>query len=174
MNIRRSIPTAGVATSEVTIFSGDNSCSKSVNLGVTELLKSLLNQKNERAGGGPLWSRRALTFVDVIMDIERFTNQTTGSTPQIKTLIKLNDLRFLCEIYLDASMPTRFKTNLGHYFKTLQDFDLKRLKGYAFEQAITDTIMRQHDYVSMQVIPALNVLENEYGYIFEDEVYDID
>ena len=147
---------------------------KASSSGVSEMLKSLLSQDDEKAGGGDFWSQRAQVFVDEISRITTYKRDHFGDSLRVGTLREILDLRSLCKVYADERIPDRFKAGLKTYFKTLPDFEIEDVPKYANGEEFAGKILEQHGYVSMQLQPALSVLADDYGYIFDTDTPDID
>jgi hypothetical protein len=147
---------------------------KASSSGVSEMLKSLLSQDDEKSGGGDFWSQRAAVFVDEISRIVTYKRDHFGDSLRVGTLREYLELRALCKVYTDERIPNRFKSGLETYFKTLPDFEIEDVPKYANGEEFAGKILEQHGYVSMQLQPALSVLADDYGYIFDTDTPDID
>lgn len=147
---------------------------KASSSGVAEMLKSLLSQDDEKAGQGDFWSQRAGVFVDEIARIATYKRDHFGDSLRVGTLREYLDLRTLCKVYTDERIPSRFKAGLKAYFKTLPDFEIEDVSKYANGEEFAGKILEQNGYVTMQLQPALSVLADDYGYIFDTDTPDID
>lgn len=150
-----------------------NPFSKAPRSAIAEILKSLLSQDGEGAGKGDFWSQRANVFVDLLALLATYLRDHFNQPIRVGFIRELLDLRKLIEFYTDERIPHEYKQGLESYLKSIQ-IDIKDVKEYAEGGDFKGKIVEQHSYVSMQLQPALSVLADDYGYIFDTDDPDID
>jgi hypothetical protein len=143
--------------------------------GISEILKALTSSKDGGGEGGDVWQQRANSMTDTISKVVAYMRDHFGDKVTPGVIREYLSLRRLCEIYVDERIPKRFKQGLKTYFETLPGELLVNVFQFVegtkeFEQKTTE----QHAYVTMQLQPALNVLADDYGYIFDTATPDID
>lgn len=141
---------------------------------ISEVLKSLLSTDDPRARGGDVWTKRAEAMCDNIAKMATYKRDHSDFKIRPGTIAKMLGLRELCQIYADEDIPSDYKSGLATYFDTLPDFDLANVKAYANGEEFKGKIQEQHGYVAMQLQPALQVLAEQYGFIFDTDNPEID
>jgi intracellular multiplication protein IcmO len=149
-----------------------NPFSKAPRSAIAEILKSLLSQDGTEKSGD-FWAQRANVFVDLLALLSAYLRDHFGQPIRVGTIRELLDLRKLIEFYTDERIPTEYKEGLESYLKSIQ-IDIKDVQEYAEGADFKGKIVEQHSYVSMQLQPALSVLADDYGYIFDTDSPDID
>lgn len=133
--------------------------------GLTELLVSLMD---DGGGGGDMWKGRAISLISAIM-------------------MALTYMRDQKEILLDASKIRDYLIldNIIKLYKTRKDFPnhiREALKGYlvslpGFVESApkqNDTVGEQHGYLQMQFTKLLGSLSDQYGFIFNTNLGEVD
>lgn len=133
--------------------------------GLTELLVSLMD---DGGGGGDMWKGRAISLISAIM-------------------MALTYMRDQKEILLDAAAIREYLIldNIIKLYKTRRDFPKHirdALKGYlvslpGFQESApkqNDTVAEQHGYLQMQFTKLLGSLSDQYGFIFNTNLGEVD
>lgn len=151
-----------------------NPFSKGSTTYIAELLKSLMSQDDPKAGKGDMWAKRAEAMVDLISKIATYKRDHGNFKIRAGTLRDFLYLKRLCEVYVDESIPQLYKASLKTYFETLPSMNIEKVKAYANGEEFVDKTLEQHGYVAMQLQPALQILADQYGYIFDTDTPEVD
>ena len=141
---------------------------------ISEVLKALLSDDDPGASKGDMWQKRAESMCDNIAKMATYKRDHSDFKIRPGTIASMLELRELCKIHVDPSIPSVFKSTLEIYFRTLPDFEISHTKAYAEGEEFKGKILEQHGYVAMQLQPALTVLEDRYGRIFDTDNPEID
>lgn len=141
---------------------------------IAEILKSLLSSDAEGSKGGDVFQKRAESMCSNVAKMATFMRDNGDFKIRPGTIANMLELRELCRIYENPEIPIDYKSSLMVYFKTLPDFEAEHIKAYAEGEEFKGKIMEQHSYVSMQLQPALQVLSDLYGFIFDTDSPEID
>ncbi len=141
---------------------------------IAEVLKALLSSDDPRAGKGDMWQKRAEAMCEIISKMATYKRDHGDFKIRPGTIAQMLELRELCRIFVDNDIPEEYKFSLKNYFATLPDFDTNNAKSYAAGEEFKGDILKQHGFVVMQLQPALQVLSDLYGFIFDTDTPEID
>ncbi len=141
---------------------------------ISEVLKALLSGDDPKAKSGDVWQKRAESMVELIAKLVTYKRDHGNFKIRPGTIRDLLDLKALCKVYCDEDIPQEYKNGLRLYFNTLGDIDEAKVKSFANGEEAPAKVMEQHGYVIMQIQPALQVLADQYGFIFDTDTPDID
>lgn len=132
---------------------------------LSELVKSLLQDD------GDIWSKRAMSFIDALTRVLvylRDQGEVQFNITHYGIYLQLEELGKLAG---RNDIPMSVKRELYQFVKTLPGLDadgFKRLlNGSPLDPKKSQQPFDQLGYITMQVIPVINMLQGDYGYIFE-------
>jgi hypothetical protein len=134
---------------------------------LSEITKSLLD------GDGDIWAKRAESYVPAIIrpNVYRRDKQNMNLTVDV-----LSDMLILEEagkVLGDETIPDYAKSQLLKFIQTLPGMNEAAKKTIMQGKSLTGregaTILDQFGYVVMQIIPVMNMLAGDYGFIFNSK-----
>ena len=131
---------------------------------LSEITKALLD------GDGDIWAKRAESYVPAMIKPNVFRRDKQNLLLTIDVLSDMLILEEAGKVLGDETIPDQAKSQLLKFIKTLPGMNEKALKTIMEGQSPSGreaaTILDQFGYVVMQIIPIMNMLAGDYGFIF--------
>lgn len=130
---------------------------------LTELFKSLLD------GDGDIWSKRADSFIAAYMRVMVYLRDSGELALSVKHLSDYMTLEKLGALVGREDIPMEIKNELYNFVCNIPGMDKASLQTVLKGQSPKGnaTVYDQLGYVTMQIIPVINMLKGDYGYIFD-------
>ncbi len=166
--------------------SDDGSTSNSMNpfaTGSSSYLANMVVSFMPDAGGdNAMWKERAVALMFSLMPALTYKRDKQGLLMDVGVVRDHLDLQPIIRLSRDAALPERIIHGLQGYLNTLPGFvdaafdDEGNEKPPSPDQPMYDlqVARQQHGYLSMQFTRSLQMLGDEYGYIFKAQLADID
>ncbi len=166
--------------------SDDGSLSNSMNPfsnGSSSYLANMITNFMPDAGGdNAMWKERAVALMFALMPALVYKRDHQGLLLDIGVVRDHIEMQPIIRLSRDATMPERVTHALEGYLHTLPGFvdaafdDEGNERPPSPDQPMYDlqVARQQHGYLSMQFTRSLQMLADEYGYIFKAQLADID
>lgn len=166
--------------------SDDGSMSNSMNPfsnGSSSYLSNMIVSFMPDAGGdNAMWKERAVALMFALMPALTYKRDKQGMLLDIGVVRDHIELQPIIRLSRDATLPERITSGLQGYLRTLPGFvdaafdDEGNEKPPSPDQPMYDLQIarQQHGYLSMQFTRSLQMLADEYGYIFKAQLADVE
>ncbi|HEU0117544.1 MAG TPA: TraM recognition domain-containing protein [Alphaproteobacteria bacterium] len=166
--------------------SDDGSVSNSMNPfsnGSSSYLANMITSFMPEAGGdNAMWKERAVALMFALMPALVYKRDKQGLLLDIGVVRDHIEMQPIIRLSRDPSMPERITHALEGYLRTLPGFvdnafdDEGNERPPSPDQPMYDlqVARQQHGYLSMQFTRSLQMLADEYGYIFKAQLADVD
>ena len=166
--------------------SDDGSLSNTMNpfsTGSSSYLANMVTGFMPEAGGdNAMWKERAVALMFGLMPALTFKRDHQGMLMDIGVVRDHIELQPIIKLSRDPSMPERISHGLQGYLRTLPGYvdaafdDEGNEKPPAPDQPMYDLQIarQQHGYLSMQFTRSLQMLADEYHYIFKAQLADVE
>ncbi len=146
---------------------------------LTNLMVGLMD---EAGGDNAMWKGRAISMMSSLMPALTYKRNNLGMLLDVGVVRDHLSLQAIVRLSRVPDLPDRIKRGLASYLETLPGYvdfafdDEGREKPPSPEDPPFDISvpLQQHGYLSMQFTRALQSLSDEYGYIFQTQLADID
>lgn len=145
---------------------------------LTNLLVSLMP---ESGGDNSMWKDRAVSLMSALMPVLTWLRAHRGFQLGIATIRDSLLFKRVVQLSRDPIVPQKLRKGLIGYLDTLPGYDENNFNDDGTEKPgpngqVQDmsVVYQQHGYLSMQFTRQLQSLADDYGYIFEKPVADID
>ncbi len=146
---------------------------------LTNLMVSLMD---EAGGDNAMWKGRAISLMSALMPALTYKRAHGELLLDVGVVRDNLTLQAVVRLSRDPDLPDRITRGLKSYLETLPGYlddafdDDGRERPPAPDEAPFDvsTCLQQHGYLSMQFTRTLQSLADEYGYIFQLQIADID
>lgn len=132
---------------------------------LSELVKSLLQDD------GDIWSKRSQSFIDALTRVLVYLRDKGELEFNISHYSQFLQLEELGRLAGRKDIPQKVKRELYNFVKTLPGLDAdgfaKLLNGEPLDPRKSQQPLDQLGYITMQIIPVVNMLSGDYGYIFD-------
>lgn len=132
---------------------------------LSELVKSLLQDD------GDIWSKRSQSFIDALTRVLVYLRDKGELEFNISHYSQYLQLEELGRLAGRKDIPQKVKRELYNFVKTLPGLDAdgfaKLLNGEPLDPRKSQQPLDQLGYITMQIIPCVNMLSGDYGYIFD-------
>lgn len=159
---------------EQDIWNKDPSCDKDSNAyhmymssssdTLSEITKALLD------GDGDIWAKRAESYVPALIKPNVYKRDKQNMLLTIDVLSDMLVLEEAGKVLGDETIPDYAKSQLMKFIQTLPGMNEKAKQTIMSGKSLTGregaTILDQFGYVVMQIIPIMNMLAGDYGFIF--------
>jgi intracellular multiplication protein IcmO len=151
--------------------------------GSSSYLANMISNFMPDAGGdNAMWKERAIALLFSLMPALVFKRDNQGVLLDVGVVRDNMELQPIVKLSRDSTMPDRILHGLKGYLNTLPGFvdaafdDEGNEKPPSPDQPMYDlqVARQQHGYLSMQFTRSLQMLADEYGYIFKQQLADID
>jgi len=166
--------------------SDDGSMSNSMNPfsnGSSSYLANMIVSFMPDAGGdNAMWKERAVALMFALMPALTYKRDKQGMLLDIGVVRDHIELQPIIRLSRDAALPERISGGLQGYLRTLPGYvdaafdDEGNEKPPSPDQPMYDLQIarQQHGYLSMQFTRSLQMLADEYGYIFKAQLADVE
>lgn len=129
---------------------------------ISELLKSLLD------GEGDIWSKRADDFISGLTRPLVYKRDIGEINLSVKDYVHYLGLKELGRLCGDSNLSMDIKGEIYNFVRTLPGMDGQSFELIKKGQDLSGnaTVYDQFGYITMQIIPVLNMLKGDYGFIF--------
>lgn len=145
----------------------------------TNLLVSLMP---EAGSDNAMWKERAIALIAAIMPAMTWKRDHQGLLLSVGVIRDYLGLNAIVKLSRDPELPPRIAKQLNGFLDTLPGFqhdaydDEGRVKppsadGPQYDLSVAE---QQHGYLSMQFTRALSSLADDYGYIFNAQIADVE
>lgn len=132
---------------------------------LSELVKSLLQDD------GDIWSKRAQSFIDALTRVLVYLRDKGELKFNVSHYSQFLQLEELGRLAGRKDIPLKVKRELYNFVKTLPGLDAngfsRLLNGESLDPKKSQQPLDQLGYITMQIIPVVNLLSGDYGYIFD-------
>jgi intracellular multiplication protein IcmO len=151
--------------------------------GSSSYLANMITSFMPDAGGdNAMWKERAVALMFALMPALVYKRDKQGLLLDIGVVRDHIELQPIIRLSRDSSMPERITHALEGYLHTLPGFvdaafdDEGNERPPSPDQPMYDlqVARQQHGYLSMQFTRSLQMLADEYGYIFKAQLADVD
>ena len=166
--------------------SDDGSTSNSMNPfsnGSSSYLANLVvNLMPDAGGDNAMWKERAVALMFALMPALTYKRDKQGLLLDVGVVRSHLELQPIIQLSRDQTLPARIMRGLEGYLNTLPGFvaaafdDEGNERPPSPDQPMYDlqVARQQHGYLSMQFTRSMQSLADEYGYIFKQQLADID
>jgi intracellular multiplication protein IcmO len=166
--------------------SDDGSMSNSMNPfsnGSSSYLANMITNFMPEAGGdNAMWKERAVALMFALMPALTYKRDKQGMLMDIGVVRDHIELQPIIRLSRDPTLPERIANGLTGYLRTLPGFvdaafdDEGNERPPSPDQPMYDLQIarQQHGYLSMQFTRSLQMLADEYGYIFKAQLADVE
>ncbi len=166
--------------------SDDGAMSNSMNPfsnGSSSYLSNMLVEFMPEAGGdNAMWKERAVALIFALMPALTYKRDKQGLLLDIGVVRDHIEMQPIIRLARDPTLPERITHGLVGYLKTLPGFvdaafdDEGNERPPSPDQPMYDLQIarQQHGYLSMQFTRSLQMLADEYGYIFKAQLADVE
>jgi hypothetical protein len=134
---------------------------------LSEITKSLLD------GDGDIWAKRAESYVPAMIRPNVFRRDKQNMNLTVDVLSDMLILEEAGKVLGDETIPDYAKSQLLKFIQTLPGMNEAAKKTIMQGKSLTGregaTILDQFGYVVMQIIPVMNMLAGDYGFIFNSK-----
>ena len=135
-----------------------------------ELMISLMS---ESSGDNAIFTKRAEAFVKAYMSIMTFLRDSGRKQPFMGEFAdEVASLQALVKLARDETIPESARKPLKNYLATTHETLLTSIKNAG--APISPDAVKQHSFISMQLIEPLGLMGDDYGHIFNVCEYEID
>lgn len=131
---------------------------------LSEITKALLD------GDGDIWAKRAESYVPAMIKPNVYKRDKQNLVLTVDVLSDMLILEEAGKVLGDETIPDLAKSQLMKFIQTLPGMNEKAkatiMQGKSLGGRDGATILDQFGYVVMQIIPIMNMLSGDYGYIF--------
>ncbi|HCV03931.1 MAG TPA: hypothetical protein DG048_14885 [Pseudoalteromonas sp.] len=131
---------------------------------LSEITKALLD------GDGDIWAKRAESYVPAMIKPNVYKRDKQNMLLTIDVLSDMLVMEEAGKVLGDESIPDYAKSQLMKFIQTLPGMNEKAKQTIMSGKSLTGregaTILDQFGYVVMQIIPIMNMLAGDYGFIF--------
>ncbi|HGK7311211.1 TPA: TraM recognition domain-containing protein [Aeromonas hydrophila subsp. hydrophila] len=130
---------------------------------ISELMKSLLS------GDGDIWSKRADDYIAGLTRPLAYQRDMGRLVFSIRSYVEYMELeRVGKDIVGNKSIPDEVKASTTNFVRTLPGMDMPAFELIKTGQSIKNNpqVYEQFGYITMQIIPILNMIKGDYGHIF--------
>ena len=131
---------------------------------LSEITKALLD------GDGDIWAKRAESYVPALIKPNVYKRDKQNMLLTIDVLSDMLVLEEAGKVLGDETIPDYAKSQLMKFVQTLPGMNEKAKQTIMQGKSLTGregaTILDQFGYVVMQIIPIMNMLAGDYGFIF--------
>ena len=146
------------------------------------LVNMLVSLMPESGGDNAMWKERAVALMSAIMPALTWKRDKQDFPLSVRTIRDYLALPKVISLARDPAIPLEIKSGVNGYLDTLPGYveaaydDDGKPKAPAAGQPAYDTTTasQQHGYQAMQFTRALQSLGDDYGYIFDAQVADVD
>lgn len=146
------------------------------------LANMITNFMPDAGGDNAMWKERAVALMFALMPALVYKRDKQGLLLDIGVVRDHIEMQPIIRLARDQNMPERITHDLQGYLNTLPGFvdaafdDEGNERPPSPDQPMYDlqVARQQHGYLSMQFTRALQMLADEYGYIFKAQLADID
>lgn len=146
---------------------------------LTNLMVGLMD---EAGGDNAMWKGRAISLMSSLMPALTYKREHFGVLLDVGYVRDQLTLQAVVRLSRDVDLPDRITRGIKSYLETLPGYldeafdDDGRERPPAPDEAPFDIsiCLQQHGYLSMQFTRAMQSLADEYGYIFQTQIADID
>jgi len=132
---------------------------------LTELVVGMMSD-----GKSDIWGDRAQSFVAALIRVLVYMRDQGEIQMYIGEIREYLDLNQLLDTATREDLPTEITDGLNTYLRSLPGMTTEMIASRKF----TSTVYDQHGYITMQLIPVLNLLADSYGHIFKASLGDVD
>ena len=166
--------------------SDDGSTSNSMNPfsngSASYLANLVVNLMPDAGGDNAMWKERAVALLFALMPALTYKRDKQGVLLDVGVIRDHMELAPIIKLSRDQTLPTRILGGLEGYLNTLPGFvaaafdDEGNERPPSPDQPMYDlqVARQQHGYLSMQFTRSLQSLADEYGYIFKQQLADVD
>ena len=166
--------------------SDDGSTSNSMNPfsngSASYLANLVVNLMPDAGGDNAMWKERAVALMFALMPALTYKRDKQGLLLDVGIVRDHLELQPIIKLSRDQTMPARIVHGLEGYLNTLPGFvaaafdDEGNERPPSPDQPMYDlqVARQQHGYLSMQFTRSMQSLADEYGYIFKQQLADID
>lgn len=146
------------------------------------LANMIVNFMPDAGGDNAMWKERAVALMFALMPALVFKRDKQGLLLDVGVVRDHIEMQPIIRLARDQNMPERISHGLKGYLNTLPGYvdaafdDEGNERPPSPDQPMYDlqVARQQHGYLSMQFTRALQMLSDEYGYIFKAQLADID
>lgn len=146
---------------------------------LTNLMTSLMDDAGD---DNAMWKGRAIAMLAAIMPALTWKRDNQGLLLEVGVIRDHMTLEAIIRLSRDPAMPDRIVRGLQSYLDTLPGYVDEAFDDEGREVPMppdhppvdSSTCRQQHGYLSMQFTRSLQSLADEYGYIFNTQLADID
>jgi len=135
---------------------------------LTELVVGMMSDSS--SGKSDIWSDRAQSFVAALIRVLVYMRDQGDIQMYIGEIREYLDLNKLIDTIQREDLPTDITEGLQTYLRSLPGMTAEMMQKRNFSATVYD----QHGYITMQLIPVLNLLADSYGHIFKSSLGDVD
>lgn len=162
--------------------SNSNSMNPFSNGSSSYLANMITNFMPDAGGDNAMWKERAVALMFALMPALTFKRDKQGMLLDIGVVRDHIELQPIIRLSRDPSLPERIAHGLSGYLRTLPGYvdaafdDEGNEKPPSPDQPMYDLQIarQQHGYLSMQFTRSLQMLADEYGYIFKAQLADVE
>ncbi len=166
--------------------SDNGSRSNSLNpfsIGSASYLTQMMTGLMDDAGGdNAMWKGRAISLISALMPALTWKRDHQGMLMDVGVIRDHISLEMMIKMSRDVNLPDKIIRGLQSYLETLPGYvdsafdDEGREKPPSNDQPMVDLSQtrQQHGYLTMQFTRSLSSLADEYGYVFKQQMADID
>ncbi len=146
------------------------------------LANMITNFMPEAGGDNAMWKERAVALMFALMPALTFKRDKQGMLMDIGVVRDYIQMQPIIKLSRDPTLPERITHGIKGYLSTLPGFvdaafdDEGNEKPPSPDQPMYDLQIarQQHGYLSMQFTRSLQMLADEYGYIFKAQLADVE
>ena len=146
------------------------------------LANLVVNLMPDAGGDNAMWKERAVALLFALMPALTYKRDKQGVLLDVGVIRDHMELQPIIKLSRDQTLPARIVQGLEGYLNTLPGFvsaafdDEGNERPPSPDQPMYDlqVARQQHGYLSMQFTRSLQSLADEYGYIFKQQLADID
>ncbi|MGB9153620.1 MAG: TraM recognition domain-containing protein [Alphaproteobacteria bacterium] len=166
--------------------SDDGSTSNSMNPfsngSASYLANLVVNLMPDAGGDNAMWKERAVALLFALLPALTYKRDKQGMLLDVGVIRDYLDMQPIIRLSRDQTLPARIIHGLEGYLNTLPGFvaaafdDEGNERPPSPDQPMYDlqVARQQHGYLSMQFTRSMQSLSDEYGYIFKQQLADID
>ena len=136
----------------------------------------------ESGGDNAMWKDRAVSLMGALMPALTYKRDHANTRLDVSVIRDHLSLNAIVRVSRDKTIPLRITRAVTGYLETLPGFNANAYDDEGRERAPgpgeppfdMTTSNQQHGFLSMQFTRALQSLADEYGYIFNTELADVD
>ncbi|MCT4575494.1 MAG: TraM recognition domain-containing protein [Alphaproteobacteria bacterium] len=159
-----------------------NSMNPFANGSASYLTNLLVGLMDEAGGDNAMWKGRAISLMTAIMPALTWQRDHEGLLLDVDSIRKTLTLDKVVALYRNKNLPKKIAKGVFGYLDTLpgyvdsafDDDGKEKPQGPDDPPHDLSTCYQQHGFLSMQFTRSLGSLADEYGYIFKQNLADID